>query len=161
RLKIQKHLAKSENVIVGRIIRELHSCDYNSHTRIFRLHLLDDLLKILLDLNNRHSSKGIVDPELQNEDIDLAFQVRREPLQAAFRGAAGRAGVGYLKLQAGRAQFLCEQHRVSFVLRESETLGETVAPAAHTFGRSVVAGLNEKDCPADKQREPSAQNELC
>jgi hypothetical protein len=123
----------------------LHSCDYNSHTRIFRLHLLDDLLKILLDLNNRHSSKGIVDPELQNEDIDLAFQVRREPLQAAFRGAAGRAGVGYLKLQAGRAQFLCEQHRVSFVLRESETLGETVAQDENRFGRSGVDGLNEKD----------------
>jgi hypothetical protein len=102
-------------------------------------------LKIVLDLINRHSSKGIVDPELQNEDIDLAFEVSRKPLQTAFRGAAGRAGVDYPKIQAGSAKFLCEQHRVGFTRRESKTLGETIAQDEDRFRWAGVDGLSEKD----------------
>ena len=105
----------------------MHPRNHNAHPWISRFHLIDDLLKIVLDLINRHSSKGIVDSELQNEDIDLTFQMSRKPLQAAFRGAAGGAGIDYPKIQAGCAQFLCKQDRVGFAWRESETLGETVA----------------------------------
>ena len=112
---------------------------------ISRFHFIDDLLKIVLDLIDRHSSKGIVDPELQNEDIDLAFQVSRKPLQAAFRSAAGRTGVSDLKIQAGLVQFLCKQHRVGFIRRESETLGETVAQDEDRFRWAGVDSLNEKD----------------
>jgi hypothetical protein len=59
-----------------------------------------------LDLINGQSSKSVVNPELHNKDVDVAFQVRRETLQAAFRGASGCAGVGDLKIQARGAQFL-------------------------------------------------------
>src|SRR5204862_866969 len=105
--KIGEHLAKRGKVIVGRIIGELHPSNHNAHSWISRFHLIDDLLKIILDLINRHSSKDIVDSELQNEDIDLTFQMTRKPLKAAFRGAAGGAGIDYSTSRAGCAQFLC------------------------------------------------------
>jgi hypothetical protein len=115
------------------MIGQLHACDHNAHTWISRRRLIDNLLKIVLDLINGHSSKGIVDSELQNEDVDPALQVPREPLQAAFRGAAGGTGVRNLKIEACSAQFLRQQHRVGFTWRESETLGETVAQDENRF----------------------------
>jgi hypothetical protein len=123
----------------------LHSRDHNSHTWIPRLRLIDDLLKIVLDLINRHSSKSIVDPELHNEDVDLAFQVSREPLQTALRGAAGCAGVGDLKIQACSTQLFGEQHRIGFAWRESETLRETITQYEDCFRRTGVNSVQGKD----------------
>ena len=116
--EVAKHFAKGGNVIVGCVIGQLHSRDHHAHVRISRFHLIDDLLKIVSNLIDRHAAKGIVDSELQNEDVDLAFQMGREPLQAAFGGAAGRAGIGHLKIQAGGAQLLCEQSRIGFARRK-------------------------------------------
>jgi hypothetical protein len=49
------------------------------------------------------------------------------------------------KFRPARAQFLCEQHRVGFVWRESETLGETVTQDEDRFRWAGVAGGNGKD----------------
>jgi len=140
--EIGKDLAKRGNIIVGCIIGQLHSRDDDARTWISRLHLINDLLKIVLDLINRDSSKGVIDPKLQNEDVDFAFQVGRETLQAAFRSAAGRAGIGYLKIQTRSAQLLCKQHRVGFTRRESETLRKTVTQDEDRFRRAGIDGFN-------------------
>ena len=73
----------------------------------------------------------------------------REPLQAAFGGTAGCAGIGYLKIQPGSAQLLREQDRVGFAWWESETLGKTVAQDKDRFRRRSVPGLSGQD-----QRDP-------
>src|SRR5581483_8092806 len=153
--EIGKHPVKCGNVIVGRIIGQLHSGDHDTHVWISCLHLINNLLKIVSNLIDRHSSESIVDSELQNEDINLAFQVSREPLQTALRGAPGCAGVGDLKFQACSEQLL-----IGFAWSESETLREAVAQDENRFRRAGIDGLNRCDRPGNaKQCEASSHKE--
>ena len=80
----------------------------NTHIWVSRFHLIDDLLKVILNLIDRHTAKGVVDSKLENEDVDLALQMSREPFQSAIGGSASLAGIGHLKVQAGSAQLACQ-----------------------------------------------------
>src|SRR2546423_9466441 len=55
---------------------QLHARHDDRNVRMPGAHLVDDRLEICADLLNRNAAKGIVDPELENEDIDL-FVARR------------------------------------------------------------------------------------
>ncbi len=104
----RRRLDEFRRVVVGCVSRQLHSRDHHAHIWISCFHFIDHLLEIVLDLVDRHPAKGIVDSQLENKDVDLAFQVRREPFQASLGRAASLAGVGQFKIQAGGAQSVCQ-----------------------------------------------------
>ncbi len=56
-------------------------------------HRVDDRLEIISNLRDRHATKRVIDSELENEDVDLALQVRGKPLQSAPSCPAGLTGV--------------------------------------------------------------------
>src|SRR4029450_5426265 len=87
--KLSKRFAERRDVVIGPdSSRGCPSPDHPAHTWISGFPFIDDLLKIALDLIDRHTAKGIVDSKLQNEDVDLALQMAGEPFQAAIGGAA-------------------------------------------------------------------------
>src|SRR4030088_907510 len=120
--KIDIYLSKGAHVIVGRIIRQLHSYDHDSRVGIARFHLIDHLLQIVADLIDRHAEKRVVNPKLENEDVDLVFEMQWEAAQSAARGAAARTGVDDFEVQSGSAQFLHEQRRVSFAALQAKSV---------------------------------------
>ena len=59
-----------------------------------RPRLIDDGLEIRSHLFERDSTEGVVDPERQNQDIDLfPAKKRRQPAEAVGGGIAALAGV--------------------------------------------------------------------
>jgi hypothetical protein len=76
----------------------------------------------------------------------------RESFQAAFGGAAGRARVGHLKVETGRAQLLRKQRGISFTSFKHKAVGQTVAENKNGFRRRGSEGLDRqnyaKDCDA-------------
>ena|SRR5438874_5800890 len=90
--------------------------------------------KIVLNLIDRQAAEGVVDSEFQNEDVDSAFQMGGEPFQAAFGGAAGRAGVDHLIVQAGGMQLLRKQKRIGLAPFEHESVRQAVAKDENGFG---------------------------
>src|SRR5262249_40213906 len=120
--QVSEHLAKCRYVIVHCVIRQLHSRDHDAHIWIAPFYLINDLLKVVLDLIEREATEGVVDSEFQNEDIDSVFEMGWEPLQAAFGGAAGGARIDNLKVQAGGAQLLRKQSWIGLAAAEHEAV---------------------------------------
>src|SRR5207244_12434705 len=97
----------SENVIVRGVIWQLHSGDDNAHIRVARFHLVDDLLEIISNFCNRHAAKGVVNPELENKDVDpplattvgVAFKTPRQSLHSAGCCSTALAGVCDFEIQ--------------------------------------------------------------
>jgi hypothetical protein len=116
--KVNVHSTEGSHVVVGRVIRQLHAGNNDSHVWVALLYLVDDRLKILSNLFNRHSAEGIVYSQLENEDIDSTFEVRRKPEQPAFRGPPAGAGVSEFEIQTGRAQFFNQPGRIRLGLLE-------------------------------------------
>jgi hypothetical protein len=59
------------DVVLARIIRELHAGDDDRRGRLPGPHLVDDRLEIAADLIDGNAAKRVVDSELENEDIDF------------------------------------------------------------------------------------------
>src|SRR5206468_9155643 len=158
--QVTEHFAKRQHVIVPRVIGQLNPCDYNAHSRISRLHLINDLLKIGLNLIDRQAAEGIVDPEFENEDIDSVLQMRRKPLQAAFGGAAGRAGVDDLKIKIGSAQLLRKQRRIRFAAFKHKAVGQTIAEDKDAFRVGSIERLEGQGRQEDaKKHDATCHNE--
>ena len=75
--KIPKHFPKCSRVLIIRHDRELHSNDHNQHVRIARSHFINDRLQIIANAFDRDAAKRVVDPEFEDEDVDLAVEMCR------------------------------------------------------------------------------------
>ena len=90
-------------------------------------------MKIGYDLIDRHAEERVVDPELENEDVDLAFEVRGEAGESASGRAAALTGIDDLELQTGRAQFVQEQGGIRLAWFELKSFRQTVAENEDRF----------------------------
>src|SRR4029077_7180233 len=126
-------LAESENVIVRGIIWQLNSGDDDRPIRSARFYLVDDRLQIVSNFRDRHTAKRVVDAELENEDVDLAFKMTGQAVQSAVGRLTGLTSVGDFKAQIGRSQFLGQQRRISLSRSQAEPLRQTVAEKKDPF----------------------------
>src|SRR5205085_7097038 len=100
-----------------------------------RFHAIDNFLKIVPNLCNRHAPKGVIDPELDEEDVDLTFEMRRQTLPSAGGCAAALARVGNLVIQTRFTQLIGQQRRPGLFRAQTKTSRQTVAENENSFHR--------------------------
>src|SRR5207248_10402605 len=134
RREIGVDLPKRENVFVGGVIWQLHSGDDDARIRIPRFYHVDDRLKIVPDLCDWHAAERVVDSELENEDVDLGFEMRGQTLQSARRRSAALARVRDFEVrQSGGAQFFGQQRRIRLSRAQPEARRQTVTENKNSF----------------------------
>src|SRR5438128_431850 len=127
------HFAEGADICIAGIIRELHAADDDTHLWIARFYLVDDRLEVGFDLIDRDAEEGVVDAELENEDVDLALEMRWQAGQAALGRASARAGIRYFEFQVGGVQFVQEQRGISLAAFEMKAVRQTVAENEDRF----------------------------
>ena len=97
-------------------------------------HHVDDRLKIISNLRDRHSAKSVIDPELENEDVDPGFEMRGQALQSAVRRSAALARICDFEIgQTGGAQFFGQQRRIRLSRAQPEARRQTVTENKNSF----------------------------
>jgi hypothetical protein len=125
--EIGVNLSESKNVIIVGVIWQLHSRDDDTHIRVARSYLIDDRLEVVSDFRNGHAAKGVVDAELEDEDVDLAFEMPRKALQSTGGRPAALTRVDDLKAQTRPAQFIGQERRISLARLQTEPLRQAIA----------------------------------
>src|SRR5438128_9322172 len=131
--ELEIHFAERGDISVCGEVRDLHAADDDASLRISRFYLVNDGLKIRSNLVDRHADECVVDAELENKDVDVAFEVRRQPGEPARGRAAALAGVDDFELQTGVAQFIQKQRGICLATFEMKAVRQTVAENEDRF----------------------------
>ena len=91
-----KNATERLHIALARRQRKLHPGDNNCNPRVPRPGLLDDGLEIRAHFFDRHPAERIVDPERENQDINLfPAKERWQPAESVGRGIAALTGVNH------------------------------------------------------------------
>src|SRR6476661_2907084 len=84
----------------------LNPHDYDRGIRIARFHLIDNRLQICAGLFDGNAVEGIVDPKLEDKNIDRMLEVGWKTAQPTLSGASAGTGIDHPKIRTDRVQFL-------------------------------------------------------
>ena len=112
--------------------------------------LVDDRLEIGANLFDGNTAKGVVDPELEDEDVDLfvGAQNGRQTPQSSRGGVAAGTSVDHLELVTRRSHLFRDQRRIRLLAREAVARREAIAERNdRDHVRSIASrGLGGLEC---------------
>src|ERR1700736_1554136 len=104
RSKADVDLSKVVDVIVRAVIRELHPGNNNPDPRTAGADPIDHFLQVAFDLVDTRDAERVVNPELEHEDINSPFQVRRQSGQSSASCAARLAHIDDFVIETGATE---------------------------------------------------------
>src|SRR6476469_5870871 len=126
--QLTEHFCKRRGIFAVRCCDwNLNPHDYDRRARITRFHLIDNRLQICAGLFDRNAVEGIVDPKLEDKNIDGMLEVRWKTAQPTLRGASAGTGIDHSKIWTDRAQFLDQQHRPGLARTDGNAFRYTIA----------------------------------